>query len=760
MLHPWLENWGEPCEPAALQNSLAVSLVGFAAAYAEGVAEVVGARRNGPFELLVVTVQTGRPQRPAYPLLKAETVGILFPGEGLAPIVLALRSDFPDTPHQNWVPAEIPACICIDDRPWVEARQTYTSGQLLFRILSWFKRAGMGELHDIGRAPDPFFTGQCFELVVPRSVLTQTATEQPDLVGFINSMRGRSVVIAQVYSPERHKTVQSGGIVVSSYSLPPQLMRRLRHVPVNLAELCAELKNQDIDLAADLSAKIDVWAGIESRDAFRLASQLAVVVTVPMLDPNTGQISRVDHLALVTQRSVGVIGVALGRLYGNESEVGNPAGFVRRIPPAVKADEELLRAIPLLTASVHAEFDQQLAATVSGLGEPDTRKAVMVGAGAIGSGLAEMLAREGRFDWTIVDSDHVLPHNLARHTLGVGSYGAFKAHQVAGRLQSIRAGLSAKPVIADFLEPHAAELTQAIEAADIIIDTSASVPVARAVSDLGVNARRASAFFNPAGNAAVLMVQDSAGQFDLRALEAAYYGEVLTNPDLLDHLAQSANTIAYAGACRALTNRIPAPRAATLTGLTAAGLSTALDQDGAQVRIWSVSDDGAVRVAMAILEPSTRHRSLWDVYVSPKVERRLMEMRAAKLPSETGGVLMGVIDVFAKRIDVVDAWDAPRGSRGSPAFFERGTGGLKDRVFGAMAQTLDQVRYIGEWHSHPRDYPTDPSDVDLTQILWLTKNLASDGCPALMIIVGDDGIRVCMGATLEALRDELGKPNG
>ncbi|RQH12692.1 ThiF family adenylyltransferase [Bradyrhizobium sp. RP6] len=759
MLHPWLQNWGEPCDPPALQNTLAVSLVGFAAGYAEGVAEIVGARRNGPSELLVVAVQTGRPQRPAYPLLKVETVGVLFPGEGVAPIVLALRSDFPDTPHQNWVPAEIPACICIDDRPWVEARQTYTSGQLLFRIVSWFKRAGMGELHDVGRAPDPFFTGQCFELIVPRAVLTPTAAEQPDLVGFINSMRGRPVVIAQVYSPERHKAVQSGGIVVSSYSLPAQHMRRLRHVPANLAELCAELSGQGIDLAADLSAKIDVWAGIDRRDAFRLASQLAVVVTVPMLDPNSGEISRADHVALVTQRSVGVIGVALGRLYGNESEVGNPAGFVRRIPPAA-ANEEMLRSIPLLTASVHAEFDQQLAATMSGLGEPDIRKAVMVGAGAIGSGLSEMLVREGRFAWTIVDSDHLLPHNLARHTLGLNSYGAFKAQHVAGRLESIRAGIGTKAIVADFLEPHEAELTQALEATDVIIDTSASVPVARAISDLGVNARRASAFFNPAGNASVLMVQDRAGEFDLRALEAAYYGEVLTNPNLVDHLAQSASTIVYAGACRSVTNRIPASRAATLTGLTATALSTVLDRDDALMRIWSMSETGTVHVATPVLEPPTRHRSLWDVYVSPKVERRLMEMRAAKLPSETGGVLMGVIDVFAKRIDVVDAWDAPRGSRGSPAFFERGTGGLKERVFAAMAQTLDQVRYIGEWHSHPRDYPTDPSDVDLTQILWLTKSLASDGCPALMIIVGDDGIRVCMGATLEALEAELSRRNG
>src|SRR5437868_3726410 len=81
------------------------------------------------------------PQRPAYPLNRSERVAILFPQEGAAPIVLALRTDFPDTPHQNWVPEQIPACLCVDDRPWVEARLTYTAGQLLFRILNWFKLA-------------------------------------------------------------------------------------------------------------------------------------------------------------------------------------------------------------------------------------------------------------------------------------------------------------------------------------------------------------------------------------------------------------------------------------------------------------------------------------------------------------------------------------------------------------------------------------------------------------------------------------------
>lgn len=578
MMHRWLENWGDACEPSALQNSLASHLVRFISSYGSGVAHVIGARHAGEAEVLVLEVQTGRPQRPAYPLNRSEPVGILFPQEGAAPIVLALRSDFPDTPHQNWVPEQIPACLCVDDRPWVEAKQTYTSGQLLHRIVNWFKMAGMGELHEAGRAPDPFFTGLSFEIILPASVFTQGLNDRADLVGFIQAGKRHPVIIAETYSPERHGTTTPGGIVVTAYSLPPQNMPRLRHVPTTLAELATELNTHGIDLVADLGGKIDGWAGIGKRDIFRLTSRLAVVLKVPLLDPTSGETTRVDSLAFVTDQTLGTVGVALGRLLENRSDVGDQNGFVRQIVPAAP-DPQLLASIVLRTASAHSEFNAEIAATMSGLAAPDRRKVVLIGAGSIGSNLSEALVREGRFDWSVVDKDYLLPHNLARHTLGVLSSGAFKADHVAARLSSLRAGIVCKGIVADFLEDHDVELSEALGAADVIIDTSASVPVARAVSDLDVRARRASAFFNPAGTAAVLMIQDGERKVDLRALEAAYYAEILENPRLADHLSQSANAIPYAGACRSVTNRIPAARAVTLSGLVATGLSKSLDRD-------------------------------------------------------------------------------------------------------------------------------------------------------------------------------------
>jgi hypothetical protein len=56
----------------------------------------------------------------------------------------------------------------------------------------------------------------------------------------------------------------------------------------------------------------------------------------------------------------------------------------------------------------------------------------------------------------------------------------------------------------------------------------------------------------------------------------------------------------------------------------------------------------------------------------PRVlEDRILQMRAAKLPAETGGVLFGIVDLVKSRIDLVEAWPEPADSRGIETEFVR-----------------------------------------------------------------------------------------
>jgi hypothetical protein len=79
----------------------------------------------------------------------------------------------------------------------------------------------------------------------------------------------------------------------------------------------------------------------------------------------------------------------------------------------------------------------------------------------------------------------------------------------------------------------------------------------------------------------------------------------------------------------------------------------------------------------------------------------------------------------------------PEDSKGSVVGFERGVAGLSEAVSQAAIASMHQLRYVGEWHSHPRGSSPMPSSIDLGQIAWLSSELKNEGLPALMAIAGD-----------------------
>lgn len=751
MLHDWLQGWGEIIEPENLSGSMAIRFRDFLIDQAEGLGTIIGARRSGPNaegELLIVRVTTNRPQRPAYPLVREEVVGILFTTDGsYGPTVLALRPDFPETPHQNWVPDGIPCSLCIDDRPWQEARPLYTPAELLHRIIKWFERAGRGGLHDLRQPPDPFFMREGYHLIIPRNAFDAEGRTK-EFIAVTPDIQNPVVVTLREPQPNELQQMQTGTFMVIALALQPRTMTRMRRAPSNLGSLFKELSARGVHLAEVLATRITALSAAGSRSSFD--TRIGLLLRMPIIGADGNPTGQSDDVAFLTLATLGDIGVALG-LLGRSPEV-NGARYARLLAAAA-VDEKALAGMEVLVTAAHAEFDQQRALDLSGSSIIIPRRVVQIGAGAIGSMAAETLARQGMgLHWTFIDPDHLLPHNLARHGLTRADIGMPKAQSLARRLSQLRNDLNADAISADVLKPgdQADKVAAALQAADLVIDAAASVPVARWLSDQPTQARRASIFFNPAGTAVVMLMESGDRTIDLRSLEASYYGDVLRVPALEDHLSQSVDAVPYAGACRAVTNRIPAARAQILAGLAAAAVMEAAGKPESDVRIWTLSKDGSVSVHKGdVGAVRTQHALGWTITLPRSLEAKIQNMRTAGLPAETGGVLLGVVDLVASRIDIVEAWPAPPDSEASETEFKRGTKGLRQGVEAAIAQTLDQVRYIGEWHSHPRRMRTDPSGKDLLQLGCLAATLSMDGCPGVMLIAGDHDIRICLGATAD-----------
>jgi len=148
------------------------------------------------------------------------------------------------------------------------------------------------------------------------------------------------------------------------------------------------------------------------------------------------------------------------------------------------------------------------------------KRVVVLGAGALGSVVAELLVRAGVTDITIVDHDALAAGNLVRHTLTMADLNTNKAKALVRRLRSISPSVRAFAVEARF--PGQASDEHAL-AADLVVDTTAEHAVLEAMPTLAwandptfvslaisMHARRLFAFIS------------KGTPFDLGAFDAAY----------------------------------------------------------------------------------------------------------------------------------------------------------------------------------------------------------------------------------------------
>jgi hypothetical protein len=731
-IHPWWSAFGQVVESAHDLTSVPAREFASAIAGALPGAALTAFRECATtgHSAVALEIDVERPQDLAYPIRATEPIAVVFAAQDRPPRVLALRDDFPDTPHQNLTSQDAPCSLCIDDRPWPEAKLTHRPADPIRRIQLWLAKAARGDLHDTAQPPDPLFFLSPLAIVIPRSAL-QPAAAPVELIGFVRPDNPALIITRTITDTEPHRQGLPGFAVIE-FRVPPQSMTRLRHAPVTLAALHAELQQAGIDLNTTIRARLKAWAGIANDSIRRLSSRLAIVVTFQVTTPG-GSITD-DLRAFITLDTVGQIGVKWGLLV-NAAGAGVAAdAFVRAVPERTPAAGD----IKIEPAQAHLAFDRELAAAVAGHGEPDRRRAVLVGGGALGSQIAFNLAREGRFSWTVVDTDYLLPHNLARHALLANELGAPKAQALARQMGWLL-NESFTAVAGDVTKPNA-DLVRELGEAEIIIDASASVAASRHLADLvDGKGRRLCVFFNPAGTSVVLLAEDSGRTVTLRDLEAQYHRLVQTDPGLEDHL-RAGPGLRYSGSCRALTNRIPATSAALLSALGARGLVEALKSEQAAVRIWKVAETGAVQfIERRAAAPHRLTLGGWSITYDDDLLAELARLRCSRLPRETGGVLLGVVDMSRKSIHVAHALSEPEDSRGSAEGFERGVAGLKAAVSRAVEASLHQLSYVGEWHSHPRKSSPLPSAIDLAQIVWLGRELEQEGLPGLMAIAADHG---------------------
>lgn len=113
-------------------------------------------------------------------------------------------------------------------------------------------------------------------------------------------------------------------------------------------------------------------------------------------------------------------------------------------------------------------------------------------------------------------------------------------------------------------------------------------------------------------------------------------------------------------------------------------------------------------------------------------------LQARPTDNEAGGLLLGT--VHGSNIALAEGTVPTVRDKRRRYLFERMPFGHRSIAKGRWRASGGTMRYLGEWHTHPQDYPS-PSSLDRAEWAELSRKRA-DGRPLLAIIVGRKGLYI------------------
>lgn len=677
---------------------------------------------SGDDDIVDIWLEPELVQDRAVAILKEEAVRLVFsPGGDGPPHVYSRREDFPlELVHTSYERGGSGLCLCIWEENWSDLRRALTGQRLVERIRDWFARAARGELHQEGQPVEPMIPATSSTMVVPRGA---PPSEWHGIV--IDDDDARLTVLLD-RNPPRTGQVRVP-FSIFSMELSPQVHGALHRRPTDLQGL----HDLVAMMGGDLLGPLGEWLYEQLAGGDR---PIVLFISIPKQRKALGEVEDWEHWAF----SPTLRGEALLELLGiamRDPETGK-LGKLLSPSPAANLDE-----VDLFGWRVVQRLDRATARHYAGNSAEGDARLVAIGAGAIGSSVMANATRAGIGTWTIVDSDIVLPHNLVRQIHADPLVGLPKAAATAVMLDSILAEEGNASIRSDFLRQGAHEdaIREAVAAADLVVDFSASPAVLGALGDDETLSRSASFFFNPDGRDLVVLAEGKDRTIRLDEIEAQYFMAAGMEPALFDHFdAARWDLVRYANACQDLTRPLPPWQVQALSGVAAGQLISLLADDGARARVWRLQrENGAIVPLNLRLSPARRHAfDDFRVTISEDVIEAMRAFRQERLPNETGGVLLGSFDLSRRIVHVVAALPAPSDSRQSPTYFIRGAKHLKPLVEGISARSAGVIGYVGEWHSHPDGAKVEPSPDDEDVYDYLKTHLDATGTPYVMAICG------------------------
>lgn len=373
----------------------------------------------------------------------------------------------------------------------------------------------------------------------------------------------------------------------------------------------------------------------------------------------------------------------------------------------------------------------------------------LIGLGALGSSIAEILAKAGIGHFIICDYDTLSTGNVARHIGGLSDFGAKKTRVVASRLLNIN------PYISIIVKESSAvnsleELAKFIGSADLTISTTADENVESAINQIAVLKKKTVLYGRALRKGSIGRVFLVRSGIDACKACLGHYarmsesGEVAPS-DWID-VSESEDDILFHECGRPV---IPAS-AVDLSFITSLIARVALDVlEDKNIKenhwIWSrlpaPDVDARLNRSMTTLHLylekqencyACREPDITGLLITDEVHDSILSLTESSLNTETGGILIGFVDEQHRAVVLKATGPGPVAIKSANRF---------SRDIQYVQKELDQATdkfgikgmYIGEWHSHLEVSPN-PSSTDIESMfgIALAPNYLTR-CPVMLI---------------------------
>ena len=698
-----------------------------------------------PIEVLVVDVECdGVPSRNSAGIKYRERLALCVPEDpGALVEVLALRASFPVLMHQNHGTRDGAASLCLYFEPTRTVIRTWTPQRFLRRIQWWLEQSAKGELHPADQPVEHLFFASKYELVLPWDLDSLRSNAGVKMAVLRSKPRpdGGGTFFLRPISDGSNEPAGAASLI--ELTLPPVVQGFVERDPATLGGLAEMLSRRGVQLLPSLVAALSNGVGSAGVPAGKAESFVVIVVHIPMVREPGGEVQQVSRRAFLVLGDLRELGVKTGALYLLDKKYFTELqGSVLARAPATEWKSESIFPMSVL------QFPDGTAARKQSSIHVEGPRGALVGAGSLGSAMLILWTRNGWGQWSVIDKDHVKPHNLVRHIAFSQHVGELKCDAVSELCGAATEGAATVTAVrGDACDAGVPAVMEALKAGSLVVDTSAALEYPRQASFQEELPRHVTVFVTPSGNGSVLMFEDKARSMRLRTLEAQYYRALIREAWGERHLEGNLGTYWSGASCRDISVAMPYSRITAHASTLAEQVMFLAQSEEACIRVWERNPDTGGILVHDVVATTERRLDFGELaaFYDDGLAAHLKVLRLAALPNETGGVLLGYHDFNVGAIVLVDALPAPSDSHASPGSFERGTSGLARAVQDASARTAGIVGYVGEWHSHPRGHSADPSRDDLVQLAELSLGMHEDGLPALQLIVGENDIQVLQG---------------